>query len=452
MKLDAPVSPSSVDSPSPAPFFGRKLTIRHFLTRRRMAAALVVALTGTAALAARGHGAPAHEAPAPTARALPTAVVQPEVARSYERTRTFTGEIHARRRVVLGFEHAGRVTAVARDEGQAVRAGDELAHLDRTALRADRIRVEAERAEAAAVLAEMRAGPRAETIAAARHRRDDLAARVQLLSRKQARRKQLLDGRHVSREEFDEAAAALSSTQALLEAARSVVAELEAGTRAEKIDAQEARLAVLDARLARIDVDLDKGVLRAPFAGRVAVRHADEGAVLAAGAPVLTLVESGALEAHVGVAPEVVGTLVPGAPYTLTVGPSRFEARFRRALPISDVQTRSRTVILDLPPEVDAEVVPGQLASLITRESIPVDGLWIPADALVRGVRGLWSAYAVAAEGPQATVTRHHVEVLHLDGERALVRGTLQATDLVLHGDTQRVVPGQAIEPRVEGE
>ena len=450
MKLDVPVSSDGAAAArSSGLFFGRILTIRHFLTRRRLGFAVVVALIATGVLAARGHGSVETPPPEPVTRALPTAVAQPEAASSYERVRRFTGEVTARRRTVLGFELPGRVTTMHVDEGHAVVADAPIAELDLAALRADRKGIEAQRREAAAVLAEMRAGPRTQTIAAARNRMRDLEARVDLLTRKQARRAKLLADRHVSREEFDEAASALSSTQALLDASRDVLAELEAGTRKEKVQAQEARLEALDAQLARIDVDLEKGVLRAPFAGRVELRHIDEGGVLGAGVPVVTLVESGHLEARVGVAPEVVSTLVAGQTYAIRVADRMFEATFRRALPATDVSTRSRTVILDLPAGSDAYVVPGELAELTTRESIAVEGVWIRGDALVKGVRGLWSAYAVTGEGRDAVVSSHHVEVLHVEGERALVRGTLEATDLVLFGDTSRVVPGQHIDPQL---
>ena len=62
----------------------------------------------------------------------------------------------------LGFELPGRILTLAVDDGQAVAAGDTLARLDVAAMRADRRRLEAQRDEAAAVLDEMRAGPRKE--------------------------------------------------------------------------------------------------------------------------------------------------------------------------------------------------------------------------------------------------------------------------------------------------
>ena len=69
-----------------------------------------------------------------------------------------------------------------------------------------------------------------------------------------------------------------------------------------------------------------------------------------------------------------------------------------------------------------------------------VAGHWLPAGVLARGVRGLWSVFAVE----NGRIVRHHVELLHTEDDRVLVRGTLDETSRVVTGDLDRVVPGQA--------
>jgi hypothetical protein len=90
---------------------------------------------------------------------------------------------------------------------------------------------------------------------------------------------------------------------------------------------------------------------------------------------------------------------------------------------------------------------------------VDVPGLWVPASALTRGVRGLWAVYAVEgaleadpgltdAEGPDAQVAvRHPVEVLHGEAERVLVRGTLDGGSPVIVGNTEKITPGQRVVP-----
>ena len=95
-----------------------------------------------------------------------------------------------------------------------------------------------------------------------------------------------------------------------------------------------------------------------------------------------------------------------------------------------------------------AYAVPGQIARLELEEHVEQSGVWVPASALARGVRGLWAVYAVSedAEGTPRVV-RHHVEVLHAESERALVRGTVDQATPIIVGNSERVGPGQAVEP-----
>ena len=101
--------------------------------------------------------------------------------------------------------------------------------------------------------------------------------------------------------------------------------------------------------------------------------------------------------------------------------------------------------ILEGPPE---ELVPG----LVVRTGLDVDnpepGFWVPAAALTRGDRGLWSVLAVVSsqDPSETTVNRRDVEWLHSEGERVFVRGTLTAGDQIIAGGIHRLVAGQRVE------
>ena len=64
-------------------------------------------------------------------------------------------------------------------------------------------------------------------------------------------------------------------------------------------------MAQLQARLAGLDIDLDKKRPEAPFAGTVAARTSDEGTVVSAGQTILRLVENDRLQARIGVPQQV---------------------------------------------------------------------------------------------------------------------------------------------------
>ena len=102
---------------------------------------------------------------------------------------------------------------------------------------------------------------------------------------------------------------------------------------------EAARVREIEAALARLDVDLVKSTLVAPFAGTIGARAADPGAVVAAGAPVVDIHETGAPIARIGVAPAAARDLRPGARATLTIDGAAVPARLVAIRPDLDPAT-----------------------------------------------------------------------------------------------------------------
>ena len=76
--------------------------------------------------------------------------------------------------------------------------------------------------------------------------------------------------------------------------------------------AQAAVLRRVAAQLESIDVDIEKSRLLAPFAGVVARRFVDEGAVVSAGEPLLRLLEIGHPEVRIGISVALAKSLKVG--------------------------------------------------------------------------------------------------------------------------------------------
>jgi RND family efflux transporter MFP subunit len=238
--------------------------------------------------------------------------------------------------------------------------------------------------------------------------------------------------------------------QARLEAARYAYEELATGTRQEKIDAARAMVEQLDAAIRLNDHELDDCSLKAPFAGVVSDRFVDEGAVVEPGAPIVRVIESDRLEAWVGVPVDLAAGLQVGQEKQIVVDGSHHTVRIAALLPEVDLATRTRRVVLSVSGASARTLVPGQVVRLETEVETAADGFWLPTAALTRGERGLWSCFAVEPH-PEGT-TEHRVEprtveVLHAIKDRAFVRGTLSAGDLVIASGTHRVVAGQAVQP-----
>ncbi|MEM9384316.1 MAG: efflux RND transporter periplasmic adaptor subunit [Pseudomonadota bacterium] len=319
-----------------------------------------------------------------------------QAAPGYAARHIFSGQIEAARTAPLGFELGGLLRAVAVEEGARVETGQVLARLDTDRLAA------AKREREAAVL--------------------EARSQVTLASATLARVDEALGYRGVSRQEVDEARDAR--------------------------DRATAALALAEARLARIDVDLDKSALRAPFAGTIAARRVDEGAVVAAGAPILVLEESGRLRARVGVSGELARALTPGDSRPLQGPTGSVDGTINAVLPVRNAITRTVDVLFDLPSDGTGSLRPGDLVQLTLDEYRAREGHWLPLAALTEGERGLWTTLVV--EGVNASeyrVTQRIVEVAYHDAQRVFVTSGIRDEDLLVVDGTHRVVVGQRVAP-----
>lgn len=422
------------------------MTARQKITKRSLAIALPLLAVGALLLGVQAASPPPRDggghAAAPP---LSVQVVTAEGRDGFERQRTLSGQVLARRRSALAFELAGRLVEITADDGHRVAAGVILARLDDRSVQLELAGAEAQLAEARAREAELKAGPRAEVIAAARAALAGVASDLELARRRVQRREELVAVEALAAEEAEAFAFEVAGLVARHDEAEARLTELLAGTRPEVLAAQSARVATLEARCEGLRIARDKHVLRAPFAGTVTGRAMDEGAVLTPGTPVLHLVEAGALEARIGLtdadeAPEVIGEEV-----MLRVGDRVVTARYRALAPEVDPITRTPVALFDL--ATDAQVLPGELISWESTQAVAAPGIWLPRTALRKSLRGLWAVYVV--EGDPARIARRAVEILHEDGARVFVRGTLKAGESVLPDGGARVVAGQPVQ--VEG-
>ena len=396
---------------------------------------------------------------------LTVATIQLEPESSYELTRTYTGEVASLRASDLGFEHSGTLEWVGVNRGDRVPQGTPIARLDTRNLAAQRSQLVAQRNQAIAVLTELQRGARQEDIDAAQATVRDLEDQLALQRIRQTRREYLAEEGAISREQLDEVAFGADALEDRLDAARSQLQELLTGTRPEQIAAQDAVVEQLTAQIADLDITIDKSTITAPFDGVIGDRQQDEGTVVSAGQAVVRLVESAQPEVEIGIPSNTVQTLPPGSSQFVEVGGDRYSATVQSILPELDPATRTRTVVLQLA-GVDSNIVaPGQIARLHLQESIPDPGYWLPTTALVQGEKGLWNAYAVIPDHSTSTsstastsasfpsssssyrVERRIVDVLHTEGDRVFVQGTLAPGDVLIANGVQRVVPGQQIQP-----
>jgi HlyD family secretion protein len=267
----------------------------------------------------------------------------------------------------LGFQVPGRVLEISAREGDVVSGGQELARLDTEELDAVRAATNAQLRAAQARLTELRRGARPEELSqaeaalrAAQRRREDASLDAQ-------RARNLFEGGAVSRQSLDKAVTALTVAESGLDQAVQTLAMVREGPRVETIHAQEAVVEQARANVARADATLANAVIRAPFPGRVTVRHREAGETVSPGAPVLTLLDPddrwvriyvredqiGAVQ--IGMAAQITSDTYPGRVYDGHVTFIGSEAEFTPR----NVQTTEERIKLVYPVKVRITGDPG---------------------------------------------------------------------------------------------
>ncbi|MEE4277963.1 MAG: efflux RND transporter periplasmic adaptor subunit [Halieaceae bacterium] len=353
--------------------------------------ALGAALLGTAAITSVLHARVEDVTERPGRGAMPVETVVFEPQDSFLREQTFLGVVKAATRSDIGFEVEGVIAGVSVSEGASVAAGDVLARLDTRSLMARRDAASASVAQ--------------------------VAAELELARARVARQSPLAGSGAISAQSFD---------------------DTRLGEKA-----LAARLAAARAELKRLDIELDKSTLRAPFAARIGRQHLDQGSVTGRGAPMFTLIDTAAREAQIGVTVEQAEALEIGAEYRLTLREHSVSARLRAVRPDVSRVSLTAAAIFELPDGLLS--YDGEPVSVALPRRIEQRGGWLPLSALLEGDRGVWTVLALRERDSRTVALREVVEVLHVSGERAYVRGTLKARDRIVGDGVHRVAPGTRV-------
>lgn len=378
-------------------------------------------------------------------RILPVATLRVQPVEAYQSQREYTGIVTAARTSDLSFERSGLLIEVLVKEGDSVSKGTPIAQLDNRSLQIQRQELVAQQAQQRARLEELIAGPRKEDIATAEAQVRDLVQQLELARLRQQRRQFLAQEGAISREELDQETYTVGSLLSRLEAAQSELDELLAGTRFEQIQAQKAVVEQLTAQIKQLDLEIDKTLIKAPFDGIVSITSLDEGTVVSPGQTIVRLVETGAIEARIGVPIAIGEQMSIGNEYELEIEGRKYQGRVTGILPELDPETRTVTVVLEILNSISFKT--GEIARLSFFREVRTPGYWLPTSALTGGTRGLWLVY-VLQETSEAEVYRvesREIEVLETQGDRVFVRGLLQPHDVVVSSGTRRVIPGQLV-------
>lgn len=400
--------------------------------------ALLLAFAGRGRLTAAPTGAPVVVAP----------IEQVDLAAA----QSFVGTVYPARVSDVGSAVDGRVVRMPVEDGQRVAAGQPIAELLRGLLEIERSGAAAELERRAQVLAELRAGSRPQELDQARATVAGATARVDYARNRVARLSRLAERGTSTEDELLVAQTELTQAESLLAGARATLALAEAGPRQEAIAQAAAAVAAQEAEVGRIDDQLAKHTIRAPFAGWVVERFTEDGQWVARGGLVARIAELDRLEIEVQVPELAIGTLAVGADVRLEIDAAPQQTwigRLERIVPQADLLSRSFPVKVLLENRVvDGE--PVLRGGLLARAWLPVGktgpATVVPKDALVLG-GGQPLVYVVdpAAEPGTGAVRPVPVALGAAVAGTVEVRGDLRPGQLVVTRGNERLRPGMQV-------
>ena len=193
------------------------------------------------------------------------------------------------RQVALAFDGSGRITEMAVEEGDLVKAGDVIGRLDTHSLelqaKAQEAVVEAQRQ----TLLELKAGSRREEIAQAQARVASARASAELADLQRDRAMRLVSSRAASQQDLDRAEAEAKAANALLDQDIAALDLILAGPRPESIAAAEAQLRAAETELELLRHEIALGELRAPADAVIRSRLREPGDMATAQSPAYAL-------------------------------------------------------------------------------------------------------------------------------------------------------------------
>ena len=185
-------------------------------------------------------------------------------------------------------------------------------------------------------------------------------------------------------------------------------------------------------------VKLEQTKLIAPFDGVIQNRYLDTGSVINGGIPIVEILGSKNVEAHISIPLKFIDKLNIGNSYDFKIGNKRPKGVLARLAPMTPGGSDNRLAIFNF----DTFFDPGSIAELKLSLNILGRGTWVPIKSLSQSEQGIWAIYTI---NDKKVVVRDLVEILYFEGEYAFVNGTLNDGDLVVLGGAQKIIEGKSL-------
>jgi RND family efflux transporter MFP subunit len=148
-----------------------------------------------------------------------------------------------------------------------------------------------------------------------------------------------------------------------------------------KVKRLEKRTESLQAEVERLELELEKSLIRAPFNGLVAKRHVDRGEWLSEGEPAATIAKDDVVDIVVNLPERYIREITIGVTVDVTAGQKEMRGKIIAIVPKGDIATRTFPVKIRMPNTLS--LIEGMTARVRLPTGKAVKTLIVPRDAVI---------------------------------------------------------------------
>jgi membrane fusion protein, multidrug efflux system len=354
-----------------------------------------------------------------------------------QHTRAFPGKVEAARKAELAFQVSGLLVKLPVKEGQRVAKGEVIAELRLDEFQARLKGLQAQLDQSRAALRGLQSGERPEQQRRLEAERRAARAKLENAQIEFDRNTRLQERGAGAMRDVDRARANYKVAQEDYQAAQEA---LQKGTigRAEDIEAREAEVRGLEARVVEANIQLRDATLRAPYDGVIAQRFVEANQNIKAKEPVVRFQDVDEIDVAVDVPEAVMAADLRAADVVQIVAEFsgapgiQFPVRIREIAQVADPTTQTFQVRAALKaPPAGVKLLPGMTARVTLtyrRANILGSRMLVPVSAVFKDSTGEQVVWVL---GSDQTVARHPVKLGEATGSQIEIVAGLQPGDRI---------------------
>lgn len=413
--------------------------------RARSRCAAAAALVGVALV---GHGCSRGEPPRTDARRPVKSLVV--AAGAATEVRLFAGRIVASQEPDLAFQVSGLLSQFPAREGQRLTKGEVIAQLRQDEFEARLASLRGQLDRASASLRALRAGERTEERMRLEAQVRAAAARLQHARVEFERYAELIKENAVARSDYELVETELRVAEENHEVAIQTLNRSATG-RDEDIEAMEADVRGLEARVREANIQFTDSTLRAPFDGVVAHRYVEESQNIAAGQPIVRFQNFGSINIAVDVPEAVMAAdlrredIVSLTAEFSAVPGRQFPVEIREVAQLADPVTQTFRVRLAMDAPPGALLLPGMTATVQIEHRSRAAGVGAVRVPITAVYKGSSEAPVVWVIDAQDVVERRPVQLGGAIGGEVLITEGLQPGERIAIAGVSQLSEGMHV-------